>query len=93
MKVKRVLGIIGLMFKFKCPDVPYFVPLGPGNRSIHTWFMFFPIDLLFVDSAGVVLDRARLNPWGSYNPQNPDVVGAIEWLDLSGFSVGDKIAF
>jgi len=36
----------------------------PGCRSIHTWFMQFPIDVIFVDRQWrVVAIRQALPPW------------------------------
>ena len=33
-------------------------------RSVHTFFMRMPIDVLFVDGGGLVLEtRRRLRPW------------------------------
>ena len=44
--------------------------LGPGEglwispcTSIHTFFMRYPIDALFLDSGGVVLSGQTLGPW------------------------------
>ena len=41
----------------------------PGCRSVHTWFMRFPIDLIYLDESGhVVRIHARVEPfhlsWG-----------------------------
>jgi uncharacterized membrane protein (UPF0127 family) len=34
-------------------------------RSIHTWFMRFPIDVLFLDATGeIVAARERVRPFG-----------------------------
>src|SRR5438105_1994876 len=32
-------------------------------RSIHTFFMRFPIDVLFLDPQGIALSKATLAPW------------------------------
>ena len=32
-------------------------------RSVHTFFMTYPIDILFLDDQGVVLSRKTLLPW------------------------------
>ena len=44
------------------------LPAGEGLwlkpcRSIHTFFMRFPIDVLFLDGRGAVLSQATLAPW------------------------------
>jgi uncharacterized protein len=44
--------------------------LNPGDglwispcASIHTFFMRYPIDVLFLDSEGIVLRKQTLEPW------------------------------
>jgi uncharacterized membrane protein (UPF0127 family) len=32
-------------------------------QSVHTFFMRFPIDVLFLDAEGTVLSKATLPPW------------------------------
>jgi hypothetical protein len=50
-----------LLFKFK----------KPGRYSIHMFFMWFPIDLVYLDSSfRVVETRERLKPWRVYRPKN-----------------------
>ena len=44
------------------------LPAGEGLwltpcHSVHTFFMRFPIDVLFLDDQGIVLSRATLKPW------------------------------
>lgn len=50
----------GLMFTSKKPDIPLlFVP---GSR-IHTCFMKFTIDVLYLDKDGKILGKERIRPW------------------------------
>lgn len=31
--------------------------------SVHTWFMRYPIDVIFLDAKGIVLQSATMRPW------------------------------
>lgn len=63
---------LGLMFKGSLKD-------GEGlliefsshlkSRSIHSFFMRFTIDLIFIDSHMKVVDLKTLAPWRMYNPK------------------------
>jgi hypothetical protein len=46
----------------------------PG-ASVHTCFMRFPLDLLFLDPEGVIRDLKTLPPWRGYTPR-----GEIRWV-------------
>lgn len=52
---------VGLLFtdKLKAGEGLYISPC----RSIHTFFMRYPIDVLFVDSHGKVLSQRSYHPW------------------------------
>ncbi|ENN95661.1 hypothetical protein J422_06613 [Methanocaldococcus villosus KIN24-T80] len=59
--IKRALGLMlrdikdkAMLFLYKRRKV-----------SIHTFFMFYPIDVVFIDNYRVV-DAVRLNPWSYY---------------------------
>lgn len=90
MKVKNNWGIIGLMFRKSC-DVPI---IFTGTRSIHTLFMKFPIDILFLDRYYEVIDKCEdLKPWGMYNSKVSGIEHVIESNagDFKKIKVGDKI--
>jgi uncharacterized membrane protein (UPF0127 family) len=75
--------------------------LAPGHgmliapcSSIHTWFMRFPIDVIFVTRDGLVVKLGRhVVPWrlmlgrGAY----ATVELASGGIDRSGVSVGDRL--
>jgi hypothetical protein len=74
-----------LLFKFK----------KPGRYSIHMFFMWFPIDLVYLDpSFRVVETRERLKPWRVYRPKNKSQyllelpAGTISGLKIK---IGQKI--
>jgi uncharacterized membrane protein (UPF0127 family) len=35
----------------------------PGCKQVHTYFMKYPIDVIFLDSQNVVIKHQTLNPW------------------------------
>lgn len=41
----------------------------PRPLPITMWFVFYPIDIIFLDVDGYVIDMVKsLPPWGFYNP-------------------------
>lgn len=89
---QRLLGLMGRR------------PLGPGQglwiipcQSIHTCFMRFRLDVLFLDRAGVVLGvRRRIAPWRLvWAPRKTHSVvefGA-DWLASDAVAIGDRLEF
>jgi uncharacterized membrane protein (UPF0127 family) len=87
---ERLLGLMGR------------APLGPGRAlllqrcgSIHTCFMRFPLDVIFVDDRNIVVRRiSHLRPWrvawGGHR-----AVCAIElesgWLAPQAIKTGDRL--
>lgn len=67
------------------------------SRGVHTFRMRFPIDVLALDGAGVVIDRVvHLKPWRIRLPRR-GTAGVLElpagWLDLTGTELGHRIEF
>jgi uncharacterized membrane protein (UPF0127 family) len=67
------------------------------SRGVHTWFMRFAIDLVALDSDGVVVDRvAHLKPWRIRLPRR-GTSGVLELpsgaLERSGTTLGHRIEF
>ena len=58
--------LMGLMFK-KDIDYGLLIVLKYGS-AIHTCFMFFTIDVYFLDENLIVFEKARLKPWRYYKP-------------------------
>jgi uncharacterized membrane protein (UPF0127 family) len=93
--IKRSLGIIGLMFAVRT-DIPYYIPLPAFEKNIHTFFMAFAIDILFIDQYNCVIDKTTLAPRKNYIPKNKKfAVGAIE--DIAGkfkdIQIGDFVTY
>jgi uncharacterized membrane protein (UPF0127 family) len=62
----------GLMFRRRFPPgkALFFKFNKPGCRGVHMYFVWFPIDLVYLDSSfNVVEVRARLKPWRVYWPK------------------------
>jgi uncharacterized membrane protein (UPF0127 family) len=64
--------------------------------SIHTLFMRYPIDALFLDTEGFVLGRQTLHPWrfSKWFAHTRSVVElAAGALEPTGTKAGDRIVF
>jgi len=63
-------------------------------RSVHTFFMRFPIDVLFLDAQGIVLSKATLTPW-RFSRWERHAQGVLELaagtLARTKTEVGDRI--
>ena len=64
----------GLMFEQeKNFDYALIFELNQESRigsSVHMMFVFFPIDIVFLNSQKIVVDKATLNPWKlNYTPK------------------------
>ena len=62
----------GLMFRrrFLSGKALFFKFNKPGRHGVHMFFVWFPIDLVYLDSSLKVVEvRARLNPWRMYRPK------------------------
>lgn len=66
--VKRLRGLMlkrnfsdgAMLFKFK----------KPGRHSVHTMFMRFPIDLVFLDENFIAVEvKENLKPWRFHRPK------------------------
>jgi len=67
LKVKKLGSFRGLMFrrKQKLPCLLFSL----SSKGIHTWFVFYPIDAIFLDINGVVRSKVSyLKPFSIHNP-------------------------
>lgn len=62
--------LIGLMFSAQLPtDQAFFIP---NCTSVHTCFMRYPIDLVYVDANGVITTLvAHVKPWRASRAKKP----------------------
>ncbi|RMF89940.1 MAG: DUF192 domain-containing protein [Methanobacteriota archaeon] len=61
----------GLMLRAELkPEEGLLIEYSPRfrSRAVHSMFMRFPIDLVFLDSEKRVVDTATLRPWRFYDP-------------------------
>jgi uncharacterized membrane protein (UPF0127 family) len=76
------------------------LPAGEGLwlkpcRGVHTFFMRYPIDALFLDGQGVVVSQQTLKPWriSGWNTRAEGVLELPEGtLAKSKTEVGDKVS-
>ena len=65
-------------------------------KSVHTFFMRYPIDVLFLDAEGTVLSQESMRPWrvSGWQWKCRGVLELIEGtLARTGTRVGDRITF
>lgn len=66
-----------------------------GSRSVHGFFMRFPLDLVFLDANGRVLEIGFLPKWGYYNPVSKGSAYVLEvnkgFARERGLKVGDTL--
>ena len=89
----------GLMLRrtFEDGEALVFELPGPRKFGVHTFFVFFSIDLVYLDVDEKVVELKRdLSPWRAYSPEEEAgylvelPAGKIEG---AGVSVGDELQF
>ncbi|MCL2114714.1 MAG: DUF192 domain-containing protein [Methanobrevibacter sp.] len=89
----------GLMFKKRLDYVLVLKPAKSNHRftsSIHTLFMRFTIDVVFLDKEREVFEITQIAPWKFYIPKRPAAYilemkkGSIEKYQIA---IGDKLDF
>jgi len=96
LEVRRINSIRGLMFRRR-PIVPVLLKIPNGRfikgNGIHTWFVFYPIDVVFVRENGDIIGMLRLKPFSSRNlPRQTRYVIEAPVGQLS-VGVGDTVEF
>ncbi|MCF7799185.1 DUF192 domain-containing protein [Candidatus Woesearchaeota archaeon] len=60
----------GLMFRFPKGLFAYVFPFYAERRLVITmWFVFYSIDILFLDAADTVVEKVTLKPFSNYYPK------------------------
>ncbi|MBU2559416.1 DUF192 domain-containing protein [archaeon] len=66
------------------------------SRSIHSFFMRFTIDLIFIDSRMKVVEFTTLRPWRMYNPKT-ECIWVLEvnkgTIEKNKIKIGDVLTF
>nr|AGF93085.1 protein containing DUF192 [uncultured organism] len=87
----------GLMFRrdFAEGEGILFELSEPREFGVHTFFLFFSIDLVYLDGDLEILEtKEKLSPWSTYTPETPASylleipAGTIEKKDIT---TGDKL--
>ncbi len=87
----------GLMFRrsFEEGEALLFEFHRPRKFRIHTFFVFFSIDLIYLDQDWKVIDvKKNLPPWRTYNPDVEgrflvELPGGV--VEGSGVEIGDEL--
>lgn len=86
---------LGLMFRKRQSMILSFP--SEGIRALHMWFVFFPIDVLFLDKSQKVVEiKENFVPWSVYFPRKKAryVVEIPKgWTKKSKTDIGDRIVF
>lgn len=68
--------ILGLMFRKKLKqNKGLLIKFFPRSSSVHSFFMRFPIDVIFINKDLQVVDLKTLKPWRVYSPKK-----RCEWV-------------
>jgi len=82
---------VGLMFSRKKEDLGLIFAFDkPRIMDIHMFFVFYSIDILFLDEKYVVIEKVHLKPFTIYKSRNKSKY-FVELIDAKGTQVGDKL--
>lgn len=59
--------IIGLMFSK--PQALLMIFQKPSKVSLHTWFVFFPLQIYYMNRYGRVVESTIMKPFSFYSPE------------------------
>jgi uncharacterized membrane protein (UPF0127 family) len=83
---------IGLMFHRKLNSRETLTLKLPKVKvDIHTFFVFFPLDIFFLDSCMKVIEKATMEPWKIYLPKNIACFALEANKGEFNLKVGDKL--
>jgi uncharacterized membrane protein (UPF0127 family) len=63
-----------------------------SGSSIHMWWVFFPLGIVWLDASLVVVDKKLAQPWKFYVPEQPAsyiLEGSPSILE--GIKIGDRL--
>lgn len=86
----------GFMFRFRKPDYALvFVFRSERRADLHMLFVFFPIDVLFLDKNKKIIDiKKKFKPFSYYAPKaHAKYVIEVPVGRLNKTGVGDRIDF
>jgi len=90
LKVKKLGSFRGLMFRRR-PKIPVFIAF--DGKGIHTWFVFYPIRVVFLDTNCIVTDiRWRIKPFSTYRSRIPSAFVIESRVDDSWLpTLGERV--
>ncbi len=97
-KIKHCKSIFskatGLMFSRKNKDLALVFPFEQPQRvSLHMWFVFYSIDVLFLNEKKEVVEiKKNFKPFSFYNPKKKASY-VVELIDSKTTTAGDLISF
>ncbi|MDZ7689018.1 MAG: DUF192 domain-containing protein [Halobacteriales archaeon] len=87
--VSRALGV---MFRRSFPGEALVFEFSREKRvGIHTVFVFFSIDVVFLDENGVVVSKKTLRPWLGYASERAAKVVEMPAGASEGVEEGDRL--
>jgi uncharacterized protein len=83
----------GAMFRSKL-DKALIFPVSPARSlSLHMFFVFFPIDVLFVRDGQVIEIKKNFKPFTIYNPrEDADTVIELPAGTVKNIKIGDQVS-
>ena len=95
MKVKICKTLLsqsrGLMFSKRRNLL--FIFKTPRYVGLHMLFVFFPVDALYIDENGKIVEIKRMKPFRPYYKSKNKVKYVLELAEKHNFNVGDKLKF
>jgi len=94
----QISQVIGLMFRSSIPSdyAMIFVMKKPSSVGIHTLFMRFPIDVIFLNGEKKIIGLSHLKPWTGHSSMK-NVKYVIETnpyaIEKYKLSIGGKMEF
>lgn len=89
--------LVGLMFQkprvmIFAFDKPTWLFEKDPRVSVQCWFVFYPLDILYLDANKKVVEKVNLKPFRSYTPTNRARY-VVEIPGKSNINVGDSVSF
>jgi uncharacterized protein len=92
--VKGIAAHIGLMLRRQLKKGDTLTLELPKRRvEIHTFFVFFPIDIFFLDENFKVIEKATMETWKVYYPKKPAKYLLEANKGELKIALGDKLDF
>ena len=91
INIRRCRNPFGLMFKLKFKSAIYFA-FKKRYESVHMFFVFFPIDVLFIRD-NKILAKKRMNTFSSSKFYLCDTIIEANEGRFKEWIVGDKVEF